>query len=75
MIETSRQIYACGKTPEDAIKALARARKWGRVVMGSDLVGGDYPDLTWGRYFHAGGTSFKAAGCFVPGGAVILWWK
>ncbi len=75
VVETNRQIYAVGTSPEQAIRNLARERHWGRVDMGADLAGSEYPDLTWGRHFTADGTSFKAAGCFVPGGAVVLWWK
>jgi hypothetical protein len=74
-VETTRRIYAVGPTPEDAIRALAAERKWGAVEMGSDLEGGDEPDLGWGRFFSAGGTGMKAAGCHVPGGAAVLWWK
>jgi hypothetical protein len=74
-IATTRRMLACGATPEDAIRNLAAERNWGEVEMGADLESGGYPDLMWGRYFQAGTCGFKAAGCFVPGGAVVLWWK
>jgi hypothetical protein len=63
-----------GKTPEDAIRALAEEMEWGEVEMGAGLEGGD-PKYTWGYRFRAGGTSFKAAGWSVPGGVVLTWWK
>jgi nucleotide-binding universal stress UspA family protein len=62
-----------GKTPEDAIVALAKELEWGEVFMGAPLEG-DGP-YTWGYRFLAGGTSFKAAGWSVPGGVVLTWWK
>lgn len=66
---------AFGKTPEDAIKALAKSKGWGKVVMGDVLEGGDDKRFTWGFRFHAGGTSFKAAGGDMPGGVTLTWWK
>lgn len=63
-----------GTTPEEAIKALAKSKRWGKVEMGEALEGGD-ERYTWGFRFHAGGTSFKAAGCEVPGGYALTWWK
>lgn len=43
----------------------------------SVLDNGDNDEYQWGLSFRdaANGTSFKAAGRFVPGGAVLTWWK
>lgn len=67
-------VFAVGDTPEGAIAQLCAANDWGELSSIEDLPGGR-SDLDWGRRFVAGGTSFKAAGSFVPGGAVITWWK
>jgi hypothetical protein len=68
------EIYAVGQNPDQAIRALAYAKKWGEVTQIADLEGGD-PKYTWGRRFCAGGVSMKAAGWSVPGGVVMTWWK
>lgn len=70
----SEEIYAVGRTPEEAILALAKAKEWGEVTKVQPLTGGD-PKYTWGRVFYADGTSMKAAGWEVPGGVVLTWWK
>ena len=67
--------HSVGKTSEDAIRALAKDKGWGEVEMGEPLGPGSDPVYTWGFRFHAGGTSFKAAGWGVPGGVVLTWWK
>jgi hypothetical protein len=66
---------AVGKTPEDAIKALSKAKGWGQVKMGEPLENGPDAKYSWGFRFHAGGTSFKAAGHELPGGVTLTWWK
>lgn len=69
-------IWSIGATPKDAIEALCKAR-WDGVLekLGESLGGGD-PDYTWGfRFTSDNGTSFKAAGISVPGGAICTWWK
>lgn len=68
------ELYAVGKTPEDAILALAHFKGWGDVTNITPLEGGD-PKYTWGKSFYADGTSMKAAGWTVPGGSVLTWWK
>lgn len=68
------EIYAVGKTPEEAIERLSEFNGWGKVTKVSPLEGGD-EKYTWGRRFCAGGTGFKAAGWEVPGGVVVTWWK
>ena len=68
------ELYAVGKTPEDAILALAHFKGWGDVTGIAPLEGGD-PKYTWGKSFYADGTSMKAAGWTVPGGIVLTWWK
>jgi len=70
----AEEIFAVGKTPEEAIRALALALDWGEITKISNLEGGD-ARYTWGRRFLADGTSMKAAGWDVPGGVVLTWWK
>lgn len=67
-------IWAVGKTPEEAIRALCEARlgKFGGEL--TSLEGGD-ERYTWGFRFTADGTSCKAAGVHVPGGVILTWWK
>lgn len=66
---------AVGKTPEDAIKNLSESKGWGNVEMGAELESDPSDRFDWGFRFHAGGTSFKAAGVNMPGGCVLTWWK
>lgn len=66
---------AVGKTPEDAIKALSESKGWGDVEMGDKLESDAGSRFDWAFRFHAGGTSFKAAGVNMPGGCVLTWWK
>jgi hypothetical protein len=77
----AEDIHAVGKTPEDAIRALAAAKGWGKVVKIDELAGVD-PKYAWGRTFLAegtidpmGGTGFQAAGLLAPGGVVLSWWR
>jgi len=70
----SEEIYAVGKTPEEAIAAFGISREWGAITNIRPLEGGD-PKYTWGRAFSADGASIKAAGWSVPGGVVLTWWK
>lgn len=68
-------IYSTGKTPWEAIQALCQAR-FGTDLEGElrPLEGGD-PAYAWGFRFTSDGTHFKAAGIFIPGGALCTWWK
>lgn len=75
-------IWAVGRTPDDAIRALCEARylgelQWGTVRM---LPSGDTDKYTWGCRFKAGNglargqATYRAAGIHVPGGVVLTWW-
>lgn len=68
-------IYSVGRSPEAAVRALARARRWGKVVFRGELGHGER-GYTWGLRFAVGKgqTSMKAAGIHVPGGVVCTWW-
>ncbi len=69
-------VWSVGATPLDAIRALCKAR-WNGDLEGelTPLPGGN-PSLEWGFRFQSdNGTSFKAAGIFVPGGVILTWWK
>lgn len=73
--ETKRiMVFAIGNNPDDAIKAFCAASLWECSNLEPLPLGRD-PMLQWGRRFTANGTSMKAAGCYVPGGAVMTWWK
>lgn len=64
------QIFAVGKTPEEAIR-----NRWGKVTSIEDLPGGDDEAFDWGRRFRtADGTSMKAAGKTIHNYAVLTWW-
>ncbi len=67
-------VYSVGRTPEEAIEALAKELQWGAIDNMAGLEGGS-AEYQWGRSFTADTTSMKAAGVFVPGGVVITWWK
>jgi hypothetical protein len=69
-------LWSVGATPKDAIEALCQAR-WQGTLEGEleELRGGDLA-YEWGYRFKSDdGTSFKAAGIYVPGGVVCTWWK
>lgn len=68
------RVWSVGKTPRQAVLALARARRWRGVGRFSVLRGGD-PSYTWGFSFVADDCWMKAAGVHVPGGAICTWWK
>jgi hypothetical protein len=68
------ELHAIGRTPEECVENLVKAKEWGEITDMSILVGGD-PRYTWGFRFCAGGCGFKAAGWKVPGGYVCTWWK
>ena len=68
------RVWSVGKTPRQAVLALARARRWRNVHGFTKLVGGD-ESYTWGFSFWADGTSVKVAGIHVPGGVICTWWK
>jgi hypothetical protein len=67
-------IYSVGRTTRQAVRSLARARRWGRVSCFEVLEGGDTA-YTWGLRFVACGVGMKAAGIHVPGGVVCTWWR
>lgn len=68
-------IYAVGRTPKEAIRALCEARlgKFGDDM--TPLPPEKDSAFTWGFRFTADGTGCKAAGIHVPGGVVLTWWK
>lgn len=69
-------IWSVGRTPREAIQALCKAR-WSGTLEGelTPLESGDL-SYTWGFRFRSdNGTGFKAAGVYVPGGAILTWWK
>jgi hypothetical protein len=70
-------IWSIGRTPEDAVDALCKAR-FGTPLEGSLRPIGGVEDptspYTWGCRFTSGGTHFKAAGIHVPGGVIVTWW-
>jgi hypothetical protein len=70
-------IWSVGKTPLEALKALGRARRWGKLTHFNKMSDADDKDseFTWGYRFRASGTGMKAAGIHVPGGVLVTWWK
>lgn len=73
-------VWSVGRDPKEAVEALCKAR-WGGTLeselepLPTDPERSD-PRYTWGfRFKSAGGTGFKAAGVYVPGGALCTWWK
>lgn len=67
-------IYSVGATPREAIEAFCLARMDKPLeCLGESLEGG--ARYSWGYRFTVDGTGCKAAGIFVPGGAILTWWK
>ena len=72
-------VWSVGRTPEEAIQSLCKAR-WDGELEGeltplpTDPERSD-PRYTWGFRFKSAGTGFKAAGIHVPGGVILTWWK
>lgn len=73
--DSDGRVWAVGRTPGEAIVALAEARGWGELncEVEVELVGGD-EGFSWGARFCAGGISFKVVGHHVPGGVVVTRW-
>jgi hypothetical protein len=68
-----QRVYSVGTTAVDAIKALGERIGWGEIAVG---IGTTENDLGgWDYRFTANGTSMKAGGRYVPGGAILDWWK
>ncbi len=68
-----RSVFSIGSNAQEAMKNLAEHKKWGEIEKMDHLEIGK--DFDWAYSFVAGGTSFKAAGVFVLGGAMLTWWK
>lgn len=68
------RVWSVGKTPRQAVHALAKARGWKGVKNFTVLSGGD-ESYTWGFRFTADGCGMKASGVHVPGGVICTWWK
>ena len=66
-------IYAVGRNVEEALEALGKERKWGKVE-GIEWQEVDVP-CEWYVRFIADGTSMKASGEFITGGVIVTWWK
>lgn len=69
-------IYSVSNTPEEAINAFLIARVGSEIE--SELLPLDSaPDneYDWSYSFISNGSGFKAAGIYIPGGAVMTWWK
>ena len=74
------KVFAVGETPEDAIAALCRMIELDEP---EDIVAPEDDNVElaraggWFRAFRmkSSGTSMKASGLYVPGGAILHWWK
>lgn len=67
-------IYSIGATPQEAIEAFCLTRMGMPLERLGEPLDGD-KRYAWGFRFTVDGTSCKAAGIFVPGGAILTWWK
>lgn len=73
-------VYSVGQTPFDAIYNLAEKKGWKnitniRFLNDSDDEQVENLKLMWYAKFLVDGTSMKASGWFVPGGAILDSWK
>lgn len=72
-------VWAAGATPEDCVRgfldSIGNTLKEGSLEPYDE--DGPKDEFQWGVRFADAetGTFFKAAGRFVPGGAVLTWWK
>jgi hypothetical protein len=67
------RLFAVGATPEEALAHMGKELGWGEL----SALAYDEPDHddAWYARFTADGTSMKAAGEYVTGGAIVTWWK
>lgn len=76
--DKTMRVFAVGRNVEECIRFFAWTIN-DEVQEGSiqELEGGSDPKLQWGRAWvtSKNGTSMKCAGCYVPGGVVMTWWK
>jgi len=69
-------VWSVGATPRDAVEALCAARWEGHIEGELTPIPGGANAYEWGfRFTSDNGTGFKAAGIYVPGGAITTWWK
>jgi len=70
------RIYAVGANPIEAIQALGQRIGWGDITNFDKQPVESIPEFDgWYFTFQADGISAKACGHYVPGGAVLNWWK
>lgn len=66
-------VFAAGGTVEECLRGFADSI--GNSGIGNVASGPTGEPGGWEATFTSGGTGFKAAGVYVPGGAIMTWWK
>jgi hypothetical protein len=74
-LDPDKMIYAVGRTPKEAIVAFCKERWNSKLEKIGEALEPNHNGFDWGYRFILDGTSFKAAGVNIPGGAVLTWWK
>ncbi len=70
------RVYAVGANPIEAIQSLGQRMGWGVMTDFERQPVESIPEFDgWYFTFLADGHGMKACGHYVPGGAVLNWWK
>jgi len=67
------KVYAVGKDPLDAFRALNNQEGFGETV--NIFVARPRPGWGWAGYVLLGTSKYEGGGHYVPGGAVLCWWR